>query len=326
MPKPWTEQENRATIREYFRLLTSQQRGATINKAAIYRGLNAQFAERTPKSFERKFQNISAILYEERMPYVNGLLPAINYQGLLKLQVLDFIQRTRRLNLTPVEILSDKLHQIIQAGPIPVQGEGSGRFGLTLERQLGIPQNSSKSADFMGIELKTKHGSTPQTLFSRTPSRYTGVKDKLGLIKRYGYPDRKNKRTALYTSFNSSPDTLGFSLKIRGDVIEVLNKGVTVLEYDLQVIEHALLSKHTETVFLVVQSSQKINGVAVCQFSNPIHCRWPSILRFKQLLSKGAIFLDFTLSLKGSTVKDHGFLWRIHQNYIIDLFLETKNL
>jgi len=64
----------------------------------------------------------------------------------------------------------------------------------------------------MGIELKTKHDKTLQTLFSRVPSRYLACKDKKELVEKYGYFDEKRKRRALYTSFNNSPDSLGFYL------------------------------------------------------------------------------------------------------------------
>ena len=63
------------------------------------------------------------------------------------------------------KILANKLQEISQRGPLQVSHKGSGRFGLTIEAALGIPQNSSKAADFMGsnsrqrVTLACKHSS-----------------------------------------------------------------------------------------------------------------------------------------------------------------------
>jgi hypothetical protein len=173
---PWSEEEVRVAIRGYFKLQRAQENYEKVNKAALYRELSKAHPKRNTKSFERKFQNISAILYEEKLPYADGLKPNSNYQRLLKLLVLDHLNRIERPTLSPIEILIKKLKKLGALGFLPVHGKGSGRFGLALEKHLGIPQNSSKDADFMGIELKTKHDNSLQTLFSRTPTKYIGCK------------------------------------------------------------------------------------------------------------------------------------------------------
>src|SRR5262249_28372430 len=156
-------------VHAYFELLKTDQDGQPINKAAIYRKLSRRFPQRRPKAFELKFQNISAILYEQRLPYCKGLKPRGHYQRLLRLLVLDHLNRSPLPAVEPKEILFAKLRELRALGSIPVTGKGSGRFGLAIERALGISPNSSKTPDFMGIELKTKHDATLQTLFSRTP-------------------------------------------------------------------------------------------------------------------------------------------------------------
>ena len=60
----WSETEVKAAVRAYFELFEAQQNGETINKAALYRKLSAEYPERSSKAFELKFQNISAVLYE----------------------------------------------------------------------------------------------------------------------------------------------------------------------------------------------------------------------------------------------------------------------
>ena len=56
-----------------------------------------------------------------------------------------------------------------------------------------------------------------------------------------------------------------------------------------------------------------------------IYCRWPSILKFVKLIDAGHVFLDFTLSVKGGRVKDHGFLWRVKQDSLEMLYLKSES-
>ena len=57
----WSENQIRATVEAYFTLLKVQEDGGNQNKSALYKQLSQQFPERSPKAFELKFQNISAI-------------------------------------------------------------------------------------------------------------------------------------------------------------------------------------------------------------------------------------------------------------------------
>lgn len=319
----WTEREVRAAVQEYFALLRDEQEGRQVNKSALYRRLSARFPKRPPKAFELKFQNISAVLYQQRLPYASGLKPRFNYQRLLRLMVLDHIDRTPIPAIEPHEILFAKLRELRTRGPISVAGKGSGRFGLAIEAALGIPQNSAKAADFMGIELKVKSDSTLQTMFSRTPSRFVEDSNKAAMFKRHSYLD-KTRRRALYTSFNNSPDTLGFRLVPDALVIRVTRNGTTVLEYDTERLEEAMLSKHSQTAFVTV--SRCVNGgIAACALEAVTYCKWPSIIRFMRLIDSGDVFLDFTMSKDAAgRLKDHGFLWRIKSSALPKLYLSSE--
>lgn len=315
----WSEEEVRAAVSAYFNLLAIQDAGGIANKAQIYREL-AQRYSRSPKSFERKFQNISAILFEQHLPYCDGLKPFHNYQRLLKLMVLDHLDRSPIPVVEPHEILFSKLRAL---GQLKVTGVGSGRYGLSLEKALGIDANSRKDADFMGIELKTKYGSTLQTLFSRVPSRYSSVDNKAEFFDLHASFDAKRNRRALYTSFSSKPDGFGFSLRVIGHDIVVLRNGEPVLEYEAEQIEEALLSKHSQTAFISVLPA-KLSGKETISILAVKYCKWPSILRFLSLVESGQVFLDFTLSAKDGKIKDHGFLWRIRGESIERLYLHSE--
>lgn len=129
----------------YLALLKAEQAGEATNKKEIYRDLSNRFPNRVPKAFELKFQNISAILYEQRLSYCSGLKPRFNYQRLLKLVVLDALDRSPIPAVEPHEILFAKLREICERGPIPVTKDGAGRYGLAIEHALGIQQNSDKA-------------------------------------------------------------------------------------------------------------------------------------------------------------------------------------
>jgi len=322
--KPWSEKEIKAAIDAYFLLMEAQQKSKSVNKAKIYRQLSAAHPVRSAKSFEYKFQNISAVLYEEKLQYADGLRPMANYQAALKPMVLECWRRFKKPAKKPIDILTEKLRRLRHRDYLPVKGAGSGRYGLTLEHYLSIPQNSSKEADFMGIELKTKHDKTLQTLFSRVPSRYLACKDKKELVERHGYFDEKRKRQALYTSFNNSPDSLGFYMAPTKNRVVVSKKRTDLLEYDNETLNEALLTKHSETAYVSVSSEKLSNGKQGCRFGQMLYCKTPSILRFIKMAKKGNVYLDFTLSMVGGRAKDHGFLWRVPQQAIGDLYAETR--
>ncbi len=319
----WSENQIKNTVKAYFQLLADQASDRVINKNAIYTALSDRHSQRSKKAFEAKFQNISAILYEENQPYCDGLKPRFNYQNLLRLVVLDHLKRNPTPHQEPHDILFRKLTEIKSKGYLSVVGKGTGRYGLTVEHNLGIPPNSDKQADFMGIELKTKHLSTLQTLFSRTPSRYVGCLNRSELVTKYGYQDDARNRIALYTSINSAGDTLGFALSANSDQIVVSNQGRPILEYDSKLIEEALLSKHSQTAFINL-SIRKHQGHEQCRPESALYCKWPSIIRFIKLVHDGEVYLDFTLSQKNGRTKDHGFLWRIRTESLPKLYLFSE--
>ncbi len=320
----WSNREIDAAISAYFELLSAQTEGKPTNKAALYRKLSSENPVRTAKSFEFKFQNISAVLYEEKLPYADGLRPKPNYQASLKEGVLSHLKQGGFEKKTPIDVLVDKLRRLYSRDYLPVKGKGTGRYGLSLEHYLSIPQNSSKDADFMGIELKTKHGKTLQTLFSRVPSRYLACENKNELVEQFGYYDKKRERQALYTSFNNAPDSLGFYLNPKDRRVVVNKKNVEILEYDESVLEDAVLSKHNETAYISVSLSRLKGNETRCRFDQLLYCQTPSLQRFMRMADDGKVYLDFTLSEKSGRVKDHGFLWRVPQDAIADLYQKNQ--
>jgi hypothetical protein len=78
----WNEREVTLCVDAYFEHLHLDLAGHAFNKSQLYRTL-AEQTGRSNKSIERKFQNISAVLNKLGRPWISGLPPLPNYQGLL---------------------------------------------------------------------------------------------------------------------------------------------------------------------------------------------------------------------------------------------------
>jgi len=79
----WSREEVEATVQDYLEMASSWLAGTAFNKAAHRRALQAKLNDRSEKSVEFKYRNISAALIDADFPYIPGYTPLFNYQGLL---------------------------------------------------------------------------------------------------------------------------------------------------------------------------------------------------------------------------------------------------
>jgi hypothetical protein len=89
--KDWSEHEVRLIIADYFVMLEAEVQGASYKKSEHRKALIPHLAGRSEGSVEFKHQNISAVLVEMGLPYVEGYKPRGNYQGLLATEVESFL-------------------------------------------------------------------------------------------------------------------------------------------------------------------------------------------------------------------------------------------
>jgi hypothetical protein len=118
--KPWNRWEIDAAVAAYIEMLQKERRGETYVKVQTVRALGQLLPARSPGSVERKFQNISAVLDEAGLPWIDGYKPLSNYQDELGMAVLDAMDAHRRV------------------------GEGLGLYGSTA---LAPPQPSPLATD-----------------------------------------------------------------------------------------------------------------------------------------------------------------------------------
>lgn len=86
----WEQPEVEATLAAYFTLMERELAGHSINKTEVYKGLASQW-RRSWKAYERKMQNISAVLVLHDHPYLKGLVPLVNIQRSLEPSTLQFL-------------------------------------------------------------------------------------------------------------------------------------------------------------------------------------------------------------------------------------------
>ena len=95
---PWSRLEVELTVADYFDMLDCELRGQKYSKAEHRRQLLNLLNHRPNGAVEFKHQNISAILLELGLPYIDGYKPLRNYQDLLKSVVLEWLSVPARAN------------------------------------------------------------------------------------------------------------------------------------------------------------------------------------------------------------------------------------
>jgi hypothetical protein len=79
-------------------MLQRERRGEPYVKADVVRELGRILPARSKGSIERKFQNVSAILDEAGLPWIDGYEPLSNYQDELAIGVMAAVGSQRRLS------------------------------------------------------------------------------------------------------------------------------------------------------------------------------------------------------------------------------------
>lgn len=83
-----------SAVRAYLEMLRLELNGVKFNKAQINRQLrDGPLAKRSEGSVEFRMRNISAALYELKMPYFTGYLPAPNIGSTMKEKMVGLLRR-----------------------------------------------------------------------------------------------------------------------------------------------------------------------------------------------------------------------------------------
>ncbi len=126
--KDWTEQEVGLIVADYFDMLEAELLGKSFKKSDHRKALAPKLQARSEGSIEFKHQNLSAVLVELGLPYIEGYKPRSNYQGILATEVEMFLERhpgflvklAAAPALNPVQatqVSAPNLDRIIEAPP-----------------------------------------------------------------------------------------------------------------------------------------------------------------------------------------------------------------
>jgi hypothetical protein len=91
--RDWNEQEVRVIVADYFAMLQAELQKEPYKKSDHRKALIPLLAGRSDGSVEFKHQNISSVLVELGLPYIEGYKPRGNYQGLLATEVERFLDQ-----------------------------------------------------------------------------------------------------------------------------------------------------------------------------------------------------------------------------------------
>ena len=81
--RDWSPHEVQATVASYMTMLRSELEGSPYVKTRFNAELRTQLDDRTKGAVERKYQNVSAVLLEMGLRYIDGYKPLGNRQELL---------------------------------------------------------------------------------------------------------------------------------------------------------------------------------------------------------------------------------------------------
>ncbi len=89
----WSEVELTAAVVAYLSMLNAELDGRPYNKAQINRQLRgSELSRRSEGSVEFRMQNISAALYELKMPWIPGYKPAKNIGSAVKEKLIELLK------------------------------------------------------------------------------------------------------------------------------------------------------------------------------------------------------------------------------------------
>jgi hypothetical protein len=89
--RDWTDQEVRLIVADYFAMLQAEAQGQPYKKSEHRKALIPRLEGRSEASVEFKHANVSGVLVDMGLPYIDGYKPRSNYQASLAAEVDSFL-------------------------------------------------------------------------------------------------------------------------------------------------------------------------------------------------------------------------------------------
>ncbi|WP_147384827.1 MvaI/BcnI family restriction endonuclease [Nocardioides cavernaquae] len=222
----------------------------------------------------------------------------------------------------------DEFDRVEAMGFIRSLRVGTTGVGYTFETLLGIEENNDQTADFRGIEIKTKmvresgSSSSPTNLFQLGPDwRIPGPM--LNRLEVIGQPDDQG-RLACYSRVTTTPNNkrlwLDPGVGPYRDVALLLEEAI-IGGWSSDRLAERLAEKHSRAVF-VKAAGRRQAGEDLFHYQQVVYCERPDIGRFLDLVEARRIVFEFAMRENGrGGVRNHGYPWRlIDQRELDQLF------
>lgn len=286
-------------------------------------------------TYAEPFNLLALLIHQGELYLVNCSRPEITASLNDASTPLGSIAAQLRKAIDPAVVeLLDMIQEISRRGFIPTLRPGDTGIGMTLETHLGIAANASKAPDYKGIEIKAKRlrGKKPNrvTLFSQVPNwSLSPINSAWNLLSTYGY-QRSGKLRLNHEINATAPNSLGFQLEVDAgkdwlkqnhvDVIKDVKRHVVT--WEMEHLRKRLAEKHPQTFWVGAQCRGRGAGEEF-HYIQVEHTRAPKVRNFDALLEGGLISVDYLMSQKEptkQTVRDHGYLFKIHPSDFDALF------
>ena len=330
--------EHKVIIEDTF-LIT--ETGFIQSRTSLYRP-RAKKKRGDPRIWFKKLPEYSDANNILALTYFNNKLYVINI-SILEIDtllsssfinpLLELVQDIQKKNNSISNELLEKIKIIANNGLLPAIKKGDTAIGHALETALGIAQNSSKSPDYKGIELKSyrqkssKSKESRKNLFAQVPNwKLSKFKSSREILETFGY-QREDEFKLYCTSSTRVRNSQGLILRLDSDINQLVENShqeeigdfVVWLMSDLKT---RLLEKHNET-FWIGADTTILKGIEYFQYEKILHTKKPIPSMFELLVEQGEITLDHLIkrNSKGK-VSEKGPLFKISTSALSMLFPE----
>lgn len=330
--------EHKVIIEDTF-LIT--ETGFIQSRTSLYRP-RAKKKRGDPRIWFKKLPEYSDANNILALTYFNNKLYVINI-SILEIDtllsssfinpLLELVQDIQKKNNSISNELLEKIKIIANNGLLPAIKKGDTAIGHALETALGIAQNSSKSPDYKGIELKSyrqkssKSKESRKNLFAQVPNwKLSKFKSSREILETFGY-QREDEFKLYCTSSTRVRNSQGLILRLDSDINQLVENShqeeigdfVVWLMSDLKT---RLLEKHNET-FWIGADTTILKGIEYFQYQKVLHTKKPIPSMFELLVEQGEITLDHLIkrNSKGK-VTEKGPLFKISTSALSMLFPE----
>lgn len=224
------------------------------------------------------------------------------------------------------EELLSKLRIIAQRGWIRSLRTGDTGIGYTLETELGIQANSSKTPDYKGIEIKSYRANRAnrKNLFAKVANwKASKLKSSAEVLSHFGY--ERDGVLKLYCTISSKVyNSQGLRLLVDsedGCLFETSDQEdlSRFLTWRLDDLKSSLLQKHKET-FWVKAESRKNDGVEEFRYLSVTQTRKPLVDNLPFAIEQGVVTLDHLIKRGSRGVSEKGPLFKIKDGHEDILF------